>query len=105
VVGYRLGLMQGLTITFFPMVILAWTVERMSIVWEEDGPYEVLIQGSGSLFVAIVAFLLMDQAITRHLVFNFPELHLVVLALILLIGRYTGYRLSELRRFAPVERA
>jgi hypothetical protein len=106
VVSYRLGLMQGLTITFFPMVILAWTVERMSIVWEEDGPYEVLVQGSGSLFVAVAAFLLMDQNITRHLVFNFPELHLAVLALILLLGRYTGYRLSELRRFAPVsERA
>jgi hypothetical protein len=106
VVGYRLGLMQGLTITFFPMVILAWTVERMSIVWEEDGPYEVLVQGTGSLFVAVVAYLLMDQNLTRHLVFNFPELHLVVLAVILLIGRYTGYRLSELRRFAPIsERA
>jgi hypothetical protein len=101
VVGYRLGIMQGMTITFFPMVILAWTVERMSIVWEEDGPWEVLVQGSGSLFVAVAAFLLMDQDVTRHLVFNFPELHLVVLAVILLIGSYSGYRLSELRRFAP----
>ena len=41
----------------------------------------------------------MDQALTRHLAFNFPELHLCILALTVLIGRYTGYRLLELRRF------
>jgi hypothetical protein len=102
VVSYRMGLDEGLTITFFPMIILAWTIERMSILWEEDGPREVLVQGSGSLFVAVMAFLLMDLQITRHLAFNFPELHLVVLAAIMLLGRYTGYRLSELRRFAPL---
>ena len=100
VVSYRLGLMGGLTISFFPMIILAWTIERMSIIWEEEGPKEVLIQGSGSLLVAVLAFLLMDQNIVRHLAFNFPELHLCVLAMVLLLGRYTGYRLLELHRFA-----
>ena len=99
VVSYRMGLLGGLTITFFPMVILAWTIERMSIIWEEEGPREVLIQGSGSLIVAVFAFLLMDVNEVRHLAFNFPELHLSVLALVMLLGRYTGYRLLELRRF------
>jgi len=47
----------------------------------------------------------MDQELSRHLAFNFPELHLVVLSVILLLGRYTGYRLSELRRFAPLARS
>ncbi len=104
ILSYRLGFAGGLTITFFPMIILAWTIERMSILWEEEGPRDVLVQGSGSLIVAILAFLLMDLSTVRHLAFNFPELHLCVLALILLLGRYTGYRLSELRRFATMER-
>ena len=82
------------------MIILAWTIERMSIAWEEEGPKEVLIQGGGSLLVAILAFLLMDLDTISHLAFNFPELHFCVLALILLLGRYTGYRLLELHRFA-----
>jgi uncharacterized membrane protein YkgB len=98
--SYRFGIMGGLTITFFPLIILAWTIERMSITWEEQGPREVLVQGTGSLLVAILAFLVMDQPLTRHLAFNFPELNLCVLALILLLGRYTGYRLLELHRFA-----
>lgn len=102
--NYRLGLMSGLTITFFPMIILAWTIERMSITWEEQGPREVLLQGGGSLLVATLAFLVMDQPLLRHLAFNFPELNLCVLAVILLLGRYTGYRLLELHRFAVFSR-
>jgi hypothetical protein len=102
--SYQFGLMGGLTITFFPMIILAWTIERMSITWEEQGPREVAVQGGGSLLVAIMAFLVMDQPLARHLAFNFPELNLCVLALILLLGRYTGYRLLELHRFAVFTR-
>ena len=102
IISYRLGLIQGLTITFFPMIILAWTIERMSITWEEEGPKEVLIQGGGSLLVAVMAFLLMDTATIQHLTFNFPELHLVLLGIILLAGRYTGYRLLELKRFGAL---
>jgi hypothetical protein len=35
----------------------------------------------------------------EHLVFVFPELLLLVIVATLLMGRYTGYRLLELRRF------
>ncbi|MEQ8858528.1 MAG: UUP1 family membrane protein [Pseudomonadales bacterium] len=102
--SYQFGFMGGLTITFFPMIILAWTIERMSILWEEQGPKEVVVAGGGSLLVAIIAFLMMDQQLVRHLAFNFPELNLCVLAMILLLGRYTGYRLLELHRFAVFKR-
>ncbi|MEM1229711.1 MAG: UUP1 family membrane protein [Pseudomonadota bacterium] len=100
VLSYELGLIGGLTISFFPMIILAWTIERMSILWEEDGPREVLVQGGGSLLVAILAYLVMDIKTIEHLAFNFPELHLCVLAIVMLLGRYTGYRLMEFMRFS-----
>ncbi|MCL6416460.1 inactive transglutaminase family protein [Aestuariirhabdus sp. Z084] len=99
VLSNKLGLSQALTVTFFPMIILAWTIERMSILWEEDGPKEVLIQGGGSLLVAVMAYLAMTNTLVEHLTFNFPELLLVLLGIIMLIGQYTGYRLTELRRF------
>jgi hypothetical protein len=84
------------------MIILAWTIERISIIWEEQGHKEALTQGGGSLLVACIAFLVMDNSIVEHLTFTFPELILANLATILLIGNYTGYRLSELRRFKPM---
>ncbi|NMP17216.1 inactive transglutaminase family protein [Thalassotalea sp. Y01] len=102
VFAFRMGLTEALTITFFPMIIMAWTIERMSILWEEEGGKEVLIQGSGSMIVAIVAYLLMDNHMIRHWAFNFLGAHAIVMALILMMGQYTGYRLLELRRFKPM---
>ncbi len=102
IIGYQMGFNTGMTVTFFPMVIIAWTIERMSILWEEEGAHEVMIQGAGSLFVAILAYLLMSTPLAGHLTFNFPELHFAILGLILLMGQYTGYKLSELKRFTPM---
>jgi hypothetical protein len=103
VIGYQLGYSTGMTITFFPMIIIAWTIERMSILWEEEGPKEVLLQGGGSLLVAVLAYLIMHTQLLAHLSFNFPELNLVLLAVILAMGQYTGYKLSELRRFRAMD--
>ncbi len=99
IVSYKFGFDQLLTVTFFPTIILAWTIERMSILWEEEGGHEVLIQGSGSLFAATLAYLLMSVELVKHLTFNFPELMISLLGVVLLLGRYTGYRLVELYRF------
>lgn len=104
VIGYQMGFATGMTVTFFPMIILAWTIERVSILWEEEGAREVVVQGGGSLLVAVIAYLVMSSPLAEHLSFNFPELHLVVLGTILLLGQYTGYKLTELRRFSPVRR-
>ncbi|HDP88436.1 MAG TPA: gonadoliberin III [Thioalkalivibrio sp.] len=100
--AYRLGFNEGLVITFFPMIILSWTIERMSILWEEEGAREVFIQGGGSLLTAVLAFLAMDHPVVQHLTFNFLGLQLILMALILLLGNYSGYRLLELRRFSPL---
>ena len=99
VVSYKLGVDQILSVTFFPTVILAWTIERMSILWEEEGMHEVMVQGGGSLLVAVLAYLAMSSRLVSHLTLNFPELMLTLLGLIFLLGKYKAYRLSELYRF------
>jgi len=105
ITSYKLGIEQGLTVTFFPMIILAWTIERMSIIWEEEGPKDVLVQGTGSLAVAIACYFVMTAESIKYLAFNFPELHLATLGFILILGQYNGYRLSELFRFAQVSKS
>jgi hypothetical protein len=99
IVSHHLGIEHGLAVALFPMVILAMTIERMSIIWEEHGPADAIRQGVGSMGAAIVGYLLMINPYIEHLIFVFPELLLIVLAITLLLGRYTGYRLSELIRF------
>jgi hypothetical protein len=96
----KLGLERGISVALFPMVILAMTIERMSIVWEELGAFEAIKQGTGSpLIAAMIAYLIMSIKYVEHLVFVFPEILLILLAAILLLGRYSGFRLLELRRF------
>ena len=100
----RLAFDSGLSVALFPMVILAMTIERMSVVWEERGAGTAIRQGLGSLVVAATCYLVMGIDIAEHLLFVFPELLLLILALTVLMGRYTGYRLSELIRFRALDK-
>ncbi len=101
-VSTQLGAERVLSISLFPMVIMAMTIERMSITWEENGSQEAIMQGLGSLFVACLGYFVMTNTLLMYAMFVFPELLFVVLALCLLMGRYTGYRLSELHRFRAI---
>jgi hypothetical protein len=99
IVCNHLGIESGLSVALFPMVIITMIIERMSIVWEERGPREAVLEGMGSLLCASLAYIVMSWNALEHLVVTFPELLLVLLAVTLLLGRYSGYRLLELRRF------
>jgi hypothetical protein len=92
-------------ITLFPMVILTGMIERFWTLEVEDGTSSsfrtllgtMVIAGSISLLVGI-------RAVVTHM-FRFPETLGLIMAAQLLIGRYTGYRLSELYRFRDFVRA
>ncbi|MEH6638946.1 MAG: inactive transglutaminase family protein [Porticoccaceae bacterium] len=98
----KFGAERTLSVALFPMVILAMTIERMSITWEENGARTAMLYGLGSLVVASLGYLAMTNESLIYLMFVFPELLLVALGISLWMGRYTGYRLSELRRFRDV---
>ncbi len=65
----------------------------------QRGATDAIRAGFGSLLVAVAAYTSMDMAWLEPLIFTFPKLLLVILALVLIAGRYAGYRLTELRRF------
>jgi hypothetical protein len=96
---------MGLSISLFPIVILTMTIERMTLMWEEYGPKEALQTGFTSLFAAIIAFFMMNNATLSYLAFGFPELLLVVLALAMLLGRYNHYKLTEYIRFRNLQKS
>jgi len=104
IASYRLDFPSGLSIALFPMVILTMTIERMSIVWEERGPMTAIEQALGSLFAASLVYMIMNIDWLKHFLFLFPEMILLLLALTMLMGRYTGYRLTELSRFRGLSR-
>ncbi len=105
-VGYQFegtGLMTGL---LFPIVILAMLIERISVTTLEEGYESTAILLAGSLLLAALTYPVFQSDWLAHLFFGFPELVLCVMACLVLIGGYTGYRVAELwrfREFAPVD--
>ncbi len=100
---FKMGISAGLSMSLFPIVILAMIIERMSIVWEEYGPREAFMMGLGSLIVAILAYLFMSHDHLAHLIVTFPELLMVIVALNIMLGRYNGYKLFEYLRFRAMK--
>jgi hypothetical protein len=102
VFGHQLGFHGVLAVTLFPFIVVAWTIERASTTWEEAGPQVAMTQLIGSVVVAVVVFFIWSLDVVQHVCYAFTEVNLIVLAVILALGSYTGYRLTELRRFAPL---
>jgi len=99
VIGFRLGEQRVLFISFFPFVIMTWTIERFSVAQIEDGIWTAIKTMLGTIFVAAAAHYVMGLHNLRVYLFTFPELLLVIMAILLLLGRYTGFRFTELWRF------
>jgi hypothetical protein len=99
IVSHQIGIETGLSVSLFPMVIISMVIERMSIVWEERGAATSIREGLGSLLMASLAYAVISIDILVYWVTVFPEVNLVVLGLIVALGRYTGFRLTELVRF------
>ncbi len=97
--SHKLGLERGLSVALFPMVILTMTIERLSITWEERGASHAFKVAVGTLFAATLAHLLMMVPQLVYFVFTFPAVLLIMVGFMLAMGRYRGYRLTELFRF------
>lgn len=99
ILAFNLGQQKILYISLFPMIIITWTIERFSVIQIEDGTKAAFKTFLGTLVVSTAAYYVMGIRPLHAYLFAFPEILLVVMALMLLLGRYTGVRLSELWRF------
>ncbi|MFZ4125261.1 MAG: UUP1 family membrane protein [Rickettsiales bacterium] len=101
----QFGMIVGLSISLFPIVVLTMTIERMTLMWEEYGPDTAIKTGMMSMGCAIIAYFAMNDETLNYLMFAFPELLLVVLALSMVLGRYNHYKLTEYIRFRQLQKS
>lgn len=102
VLGYDAKINIASSALFFPIIIMAWIIERASITWEEEGTSNALKEMIYTVLVGIIVYFVIANESIRHIMFAFNELNLVILCIVMLLGTYTGYRLTELIRFAPL---
>ncbi len=98
----RLGLMGLGRLSLLPIAVLAITAERFYLSLTERGPRTAAMELGGTLAVILACHAVMSSLALRVLVIGFPEVMLVVIALNLYLGRWTGIRLSEYIRFHRV---
>jgi hypothetical protein len=89
-------------LALFPIIILTHMVERFWTLEAEDGVRSSFRTLLGTVMVAVVVAVALSPEAVGRWVFRYPETLGVVLAVLLLLGRYTGYRLTELYRFQDV---
>ena len=104
IIGYQVNWEIASSAIFFPIIITAWIIERASIIWEEDGAANATKEIVYSMITAITTYFVISNDFVRHITFAFNEINLVILFVIMLLGTYTGYRLTELKRFTPLAR-
>lgn len=91
-------------ISLFPMIILTGMIERFWTLEAEDGTWSSFKTLLSTLAIATsISLTFSVPGVVRHLV-RYPETVGIIMAVQLLIGRYTGYRLSELIRFRDLIR-
>lgn len=83
----------------FPIVILTMLIERITIVIAEEGTREAVVRGLWSLLLAAAAYPIFRSDALEHLMFGFPELVFVVMGVLVFVGGYSGYRVTDLIRF------
>ncbi|RMF99600.1 MAG: hypothetical protein D6741_08210 [Planctomycetota bacterium] len=87
-----------------PMVILTMIVERFFLTSQEEDVRTAVRHLGGTLIVAAVCYGLLRWESVGRLLVAFPEIHILTMACLLILGRYTGYRLAELWRFRQLAR-
>jgi transglutaminase-like putative cysteine protease len=104
VIGDKLG-MPSTGVGAFPFVIMTMIVERISVGLEEDGVAHTMRRIGATLAAIYLTYAVIHARGLQTVFLVYPEILLVILGLLVAVGRYTGYRLSELIRFRDLTSA
>lgn len=99
VVANRLGWPATRFIALFPLIVLTGMIERFILMEEEEGAYASLRTLAATMLIAGTISLIISQSFVPRWLMTAPESLGLIMAAQLLLGRYTGYRLTELYRF------
>lgn len=97
---------SGLTISsqavLLPMVILTNLIERFHVSAEEDGVMYTGQLAIGTIVVAVLCYLTLRWEDVGKFILAYPETHFFTIAAFIVLGRYAGYRFTELWRFSDL---
>ncbi|MCH7492698.1 hypothetical protein IID19_03885, partial [Patescibacteria group bacterium] len=99
---YRVSLAVSLAI--FPMLVMSTISEKFLSAQSEEGFRGALLGVFKTIMIAIAAYYVVIWAAFSDLIMSWPELIIVPLLGIILLGKFTGLRLTEYARFRSLFR-
>jgi len=92
---------EGLyVISIFPILIMTLVVERFVAAQIERGPKTAILMTIETLVLAIISYFIINWQALQKILLDFPIVSILLLALFnLLLGKWTGLRLTEYFRF------
>ncbi len=104
-IAQQFGLSDITYLALFPVAVLTITAERMAQTIMEDGIKKALWITIQTALVIVVVYEIMTVRSLQSLFLAFPELYLLLVAVGLMLGRWTGIRLLEYWRFRHLLRS
>lgn len=89
----------SLTVAIFPIIVMSSAAEKFMAAQSEEGFKGALFGILETLIVVVASYYLVIWTAFNNVVMSWPELVIIPLLLILLIGKFSGLRLSEYLRF------
>jgi hypothetical protein len=74
-------------------------IERFSVTLAEEGLRPALERAGYTMLVLIMVWPIFHSSEAEHVMFAFPELVILIMGILVWIGGYTGYRITDLIRF------
>lgn len=102
--SFELTTLSHKHLAYFPIVVVTTLIERLSIMITEEGIFNTLKTLLGTLVIVILVYALYFIPALEMFIFSNPELLLFVIGVLILIGKYKGYRASEFLRFKDLVR-
>ena len=113
-VYYKILDVNFILLAVFPTVVISTLIEKL-VTTESSKFYKPFIPVSETILVSIIAYIFaggpvrifdwqFQIEIFRNLIFNYPELILLILIGNIILGRWTGLKVSEYLRFRSLLR-
>ena len=90
------------TVSIFPLLIMITLVEKFVTAQIEKGNKTAVVLAAETLIISLIGYFIVRWEFLAAIIISYPWLILLTLPINILLGRWTGLRLSEYFRFREV---
>ncbi len=100
----RFGIPVSISLAIFPMLVMSTISEKFLSAQSEEGLKGAIFGVFETILIAVLSFLLTNFSYAKEMLLSLPEIIIIPIVGIFLLGKFTGLRMSEYFRFRSLFR-